>query len=43
MDFSVNGVRTQQIVQARTPSDAKRLIQAQYSGARIALWYVTRI
>lgn len=35
LTFTVNGKRTEQIVKANSLSDAKRMIQAQYSGARI--------
>ena len=33
--FSVDGRRTEQIVKARSVTDAKRLIEAQYAGCKI--------
>lgn len=42
IDFTVNGIRTRLTVQAKTPMDAKRLVQAQYAGSHITFWSVTR-
>lgn len=42
-EYTVNGVRTVQIVTARTPSEAKRLIQMQYAGCKIIWWSYSRI
>ena len=36
-DFTVNGKRTQQTVKATDFQSAKRIIEAQYAGARI-IW-----
>lgn len=36
--FSVNGVRTEQIISARTAFDARKLVEASFPGARIVWW-----
>lgn len=35
LTFTVNGKRTETIVRANSIMDAKKLVQAQYAGARI--------
>lgn len=35
--FTVNGKRTQQIVDATSYSDAKKLVQVQYSGNKVVI------
>lgn len=35
--FTVNGKRTQQNVSANSYSDAKKLVQAQYSGSNVVI------
>lgn len=41
--FSVNGRRTETIVRAGSSTDAKRIVEAQYSGAKLTNVQVTRI
>lgn len=40
--FSVNGTRTQTIVSAAGPSDAKKLVEAQYPNCKISWSSCTR-
>lgn len=35
--FTVNGKRTEQIVSATGPTEAKRLVQAQYAGSKVVI------
>lgn len=41
--FNVNGKRTEQIVNAYNSTDARKLIEAQYSGAKITWINVLRV
>ena len=41
--FRVNGNRTEQIVSANTAYDARQIIEAQYSGAKLIFFYAERI
>ena len=41
--FYVNHRKTEQIVSAYTPHDAKKLIESQYAGAQITILSVTRV
>ena len=36
--FSVNGKRTETVVAAYTSIDAKKIVEAQYSGCKITWW-----
>ncbi len=40
--FSVNGKKTEMIVAANSSIDAKKLVEAQYAGAKITWWSCTR-
>ena len=42
-EITVNGTRTSATVTARTPMEAKKLVQMQYCGARIIWWSVVRV
>lgn len=42
-EYTVGTVRTVQVVSARTPSEAKKLIQMQYAGCKITWWSYTRV
>lgn len=42
-NFNVNGRRTRQVVSARNESDARKLIESQYSTAKISWISVKRI
>lgn len=37
-EFSVNGIRTEQIVSAYSTIDARKLIEYQYSSCNITWW-----
>ncbi len=41
--FTVNGRRTETIVRANSSTDARRIVEAQYSGARLNIINVTRV
>ncbi len=41
--YTVNGHRTEEIVSARSSSDAKALIQAKYAGSKIVWHTCTKI
>ncbi len=41
--FSVNGVRTEQMVKAQSSIEAKKLIAASFPGARIVWWSCNRV
>lgn len=43
ISFSVNGHRSEQIVSANTSIDAKKIIEAQFSGQKITFWSTTRV
>ncbi len=41
--FNVNGKRTVQVVAANVSTDAKKLIEAQYSGSKISFIKVNEV
>jgi hypothetical protein len=42
ISFSVNGHRSEQIVSANSSFDAKKIIEAQYSGQKITFWSASK-
>ena len=41
--FSVNGRRTEMVVAANSSIDAKKIVEAQYGGAKITWWSCNKI
>lgn len=42
VQFSIDGRRTQEIVSAYNTNDARKIIEARYTGAKIVIWSVTK-
>ena len=43
VQFSIDGRRTQEIVSAYNTNDARKIIEARYTGAKIVIWSVTKL
>ena len=43
VQFSIDGRRTQEIVSAYNTNDARKIIEARYTGAKIVMWSVTKL
>ena len=41
--FLVNGRRTEQVVAANNPIDARKLVESQYSGCKVLIITVNRV
>ena len=43
VQFSIDGRRTQENVSAYNTNDARKIIEARYTGAKIVIWGVTKL
>ena len=43
VQFSIDGRRTHEIVSAYHTNDARKIIEARYTGAKIVIWGVTKL
>ncbi|MEG0409218.1 MAG: hypothetical protein RR623_10130 [Bacilli bacterium] len=43
VNFSINGKRTNQIVSAFSSIDARKIIEAQFSGSKIVIWNIIKV
>ena len=41
--YSVNGAKTEEIIIANGPIDARKIIEARYSGAKITWWSCNQV